>query len=73
MVGSSSSSASTQLLASLARTYFMADTQQIPNGAVIACRYATGSTLSGPDALIQDFYAAECSNAVSTALLVQRA
>ena len=28
------------------------------------CRYATGSSLSGPDALIQDFYAAECSNAV---------
>ena len=29
-----------------------------------ACRYATGSQLTGPDALIQDFYAAECANAV---------
>ncbi|CAK0783793.1 hypothetical protein CVIRNUC_006993 [Coccomyxa viridis] len=26
--------------------------------------YATGSQLTGPDALIQDFYAAECANAV---------
>ncbi len=27
-------------------------------------RYATGSAVTGPDALIQDFYASECANAV---------
>ena len=27
-------------------------------------RYATGSAVTGPDALIQDFYASECTNAV---------
>lgn len=46
--------------------------QYMFDGAVNACRYASGNALSGPDALIQDFYAAECSNAVSVALLAQR-
>lgn len=31
---------------------------------LVLCRYATGSAVTGPDALIQDFYASECTNAV---------
>ena len=48
---------------------FQKDKQHEYADAVDVCRYATGSSLSGPDALIQDFYAAECSNAVSALFL----